>query len=111
MDVDCLSLTLTRVLFYLSSFSLLSLSLSFSLSVDRKLNYRIEIFRKLSATFFPIIAVGGIGNEIRCHKFNCYNIIEFPDLSIQNTADTNADDAKLQAIGTVITSTLSNNDF
>jgi phage baseplate assembly protein gpV len=51
-------------------------------------------------------AVGGIGNEIRCHKFNCYNIIEYPDGSIQNTAYTNAKDTKLTAIGTVITATL-----
>ncbi|MFO0414015.1 MAG: hypothetical protein ACK50E_00050, partial [Bacteroidota bacterium] len=51
-------------------------------------------------------AVGGIGNEIRCHKFNCYNIIEYPDGSIQNTAYTNAKDTKLNSIGTVITATL-----
>ncbi|MFY7883274.1 MAG: hypothetical protein ACOVOV_00365, partial [Dolichospermum sp.] len=51
-------------------------------------------------------AVGGIGNEIKCHKFNCYNVIEFPDLSIQNTAYTNTKDTKLSAIGTVVTGTL-----
>lgn len=51
-------------------------------------------------------AVGGIGNEIKCHKFNCYNIIEFPDGSIQNTGYTLADNTKLQAIGTTTTSTL-----
>jgi hypothetical protein len=51
-------------------------------------------------------AVGGIGNEIRCHKFNCYNIIEYPDGSIQNTAYTNAKDTKLTAIGTTYTATL-----
>lgn len=51
-------------------------------------------------------AVGGIGNEIKCHKFNCYNIIEFPDGSQQNTAYTSAKDTKLNAIGTIITSTL-----
>lgn len=51
-------------------------------------------------------AVGGIGNEIKCHKFNCYNIIEYPDGSIQNTAYTNAKDTKLTAIGTTYTGTL-----
>lgn len=49
---------------------------------------------------------GGIGNEIKCQKFNCYNIIEYSDGSIQNTAYTNALNAKLTAIGTILTSTL-----
>jgi hypothetical protein len=60
-------------------------------------------------------AVGGIGNEIKCHKFNCDNIIEFPDLSIQNTAYTHAlntklnaiDNTKLQAIGTIVSGVMS----
>ena len=47
--------------------------------------------------------------EIRCDKLDCYNIIEFPDLSIQNTAYTNARNDKLTAIGTITTATLGAN--
>lgn len=51
-------------------------------------------------------AVGGIGNEIKCHKFNCYNIVEFPDGSQQNTAYTNTLNTKLNAIGSISIATL-----
>ena len=47
--------------------------------------------------------------EIRCDKLNCYNIIEFPDLTIQNTGYTNARNDKLTAIGTITTATLGAN--
>jgi hypothetical protein len=52
-------------------------------------------------------AVGGVGNEIKCHKFNCYNVIEFPDGSLQNTAYTPSKDTKLTNIGSITTSVLS----
>lgn len=51
-------------------------------------------------------AVGGIGNEIKCHKFNCYNLIEFPDVTQQFTAYTNALNTKLTSIGGITIASL-----
>ena len=57
-------------------------------------------------TVLSLLAGSSLTNEIKCYRFNCYYLVEFPDGSVQNTAYTNSKDTKLTAIGTTSTATL-----